>query len=63
MIDLVTVSSIFPGTRKSLKRWQMLEFPMSSYFAGMPIPIEWSQGKFVNNRQDSHNFLHGAQKG
>jgi len=63
MIDLVTVSNIFLGTRKSLKRWQMLEFPMSSYFAGMPIPIEWSQGKFVSNRQDSRNFLHGAQKG
>ena len=63
MIDLVTVSNIFPGTRKSLKRWKMLEFPMSSYFVWMPIPIEWSQGKFVSNRQDNRNFLHGAQKG
>jgi len=63
MIDLVTMSNIFPVTRKNLKRWQMLEFPMRSYFAGMPIPIEWSQGKFVSDRQDSRNFLHGAQKG
>jgi len=47
MIDSVTVLDTFPGTKRSLKRWQMLGFPMSSYFAGMPIPIEWSQGKIV----------------
>jgi len=37
--DLVTVSSIFPGTRKNLKRWPMHGFPMSSYFVGMLILI------------------------
>ena len=40
MIDMVTVLGTFPGTKRSLKRWQMLKFPMSSYFAGMLIPIE-----------------------
>jgi len=60
MIDLVTVLGTFPGTKRSLKRWQMLGFPMSSYFAGMLIPIEWSQGKIVAHRQGSHNFLHGV---
>jgi len=63
MTGLVTVSNIFPGTRKSLKRWPMHEFPMSSYFVGMLIHIGWSQGKVVAHRQDSHNFLHGVQKG
>jgi hypothetical protein len=50
MIDLVTVLSTFLGTKRSLKKWQMLEFPMSSYFAGMLTPIEWSQGKVVFHR-------------
>jgi len=63
MIDSVTVLDAFPGIKRSLKRWQMLEFPMSSYFAGMPIPFEWSQGKIVAHRQGSHNFLHGVQRG
>ena len=49
-IDLVTASGIFPGTKKNLRRWQMHEFPMNSYFAQMPILIEWSQEKFVGNR-------------
>jgi hypothetical protein len=62
MIDLVTVLGTFPGTKRSLKRWQMLEFPVSSYFAGMLIPIEWSQGKVVAHRQGSHNFLRGVQR-
>jgi len=35
MIGLVTVSVIFPGTKRSLKRWQMREFLMTSYFAEM----------------------------
>ena len=48
MIGLVTVLNTFPGTRKSLKRWLMHGFPMSSYFAGMPILIRWSQGKTVS---------------
>jgi len=50
MIDLVIVSSIFLGTKRSLRRWLMHEFLMSSYFAGMLILIEWSQGKIVVNR-------------
>jgi len=47
MIGLVIVLGTFLGTKRSLKRWQMLEFPMSSYFAGMLIPIVWSLGKVV----------------
>jgi len=50
MIDLVTALDIFPGIKRSLKRWPTHEFPMSSYFAGMLIPIEWSQGKVVAHR-------------
>jgi len=46
----VTVLSIFLGTRKNLKRWPMLEFPMSLYFAGMPILIGWSQGRIIAHR-------------
>ena len=42
-IGLVIVSNIFQGTRKSLKKWLMHEFPMSSYFAGMLILIGWSR--------------------
>jgi len=30
MIGLVTVSGIFPRTKRSLRRWQMHGFPMSS---------------------------------
>jgi len=44
------VLNTFPGTRKNLKRWLMLEFPMSSYFAGMLILIGWSQGKIIAHR-------------
>jgi len=44
------VLNIFPGTRKSLRRWVMHEFSTSSYFAGMPILIGWSQGKIVAHR-------------
>jgi hypothetical protein len=36
---LAIVFNIFLGTRKNLKKWLMLGFPMSSYFAGMPILI------------------------
>jgi len=36
---LAIVFNIFPGTRKNLKEWLMLGFPMSSYFAGMLILI------------------------
>jgi len=60
---LVIVSGIFPGTKKNLRRWPMHEFPMSSYFAEMAIPIVWSQGKVITHRQGSHSFLHGVQRG
>jgi len=50
MTDLVTVSSTSPGAKKNLKKWRMHEFPMSSYFVGMLILIEWSQGKIVVHR-------------
>ena len=63
MIGLVIVFNIFQGTRRSLKRWQMCEFPMSSYFAGTPILIGWSQGNTVVHRQGSHHFPHGVQRG
>jgi len=49
-IGSAIVLDIFPGIGKNLKRWLMLEFPMSSYFAGMPILIGWSQGKIIAHR-------------
>jgi len=61
-IGLVIVLIIFPGTRKSLKRWPMHEFPMSSYFVGTLILIGWSQGKVVTHRQGNHSFLDGVQR-
>jgi len=62
-IGLVIVSSFFPATKKSLKRWQMLGFPMSLCFAGTLILIGWSQGNIVVSQQGSHHFPHGVQKG
>jgi len=56
------VLSIFPGTRKNLRRWLMHGFPMSSYFAGMPTHIGWSQGNIVAQRQGNSNFLHGVRR-
>ena len=50
MTDLVTVLGTFLGTKKNLKKWRMHEFLMSSYFVGMLILIEWSQGKIVVHR-------------
>jgi len=47
MIGSAIVLDIFLGTGKNLKRWLMLEFPKSSYFAGMLILIGWSQGKII----------------
>jgi len=44
------VLSTFPGTRKNLRRWLMLEFPMSSFSVGMPILIGWSQGRVIAHR-------------
>jgi len=60
---LVIMLDIFLGIRKSLKRWLMHEFPMSSYFAGTPIHIGWSQGNIVVHREGSHRFPHGVQRG
>jgi len=62
-IGLVIVSNIFPGTRKSSRRWLMHEFPTNSYFAGMPIRIGWSQGKIIAQQQGRSHFLHGVQRG
>ena len=62
MIGWVSVLGIFPETKRSLKRWRMHEFPMSSYFAEMLILIGWNQGKIVASRLDNHNFLHGVQR-
>jgi len=62
MTGLVTVSGIFPETKRALRRWRMHECPMSSYFVGMLILIGWNQGKIVVNRLDSRNFLHGVQR-
>jgi len=50
MTDMVTVSGTSPGAKKNLKKWRMHEFLMSSYFVGMLILIEWSQGKIVVHR-------------
>jgi len=49
-IGSAIVLDVFPGTGKNLKRWLMLEFPMSSYFVGMPILFGWSQGKIIAHR-------------
>ena len=50
MTGLVNVSTIFLETKRNLRRWRMHEFPMSSYFVGMPILIRWNQGKTVVNQ-------------
>jgi len=60
---LVIVLNIFPGIRKSLKRWPMLEFPINSYSVETLILIGWSQEKVVAHRQGSHHFPHGVQRG
>jgi len=39
MIGLVSVLAIFHETKRSLKRWQMHGFLISSYFAEMLILI------------------------
>jgi len=62
-IGLVIASNIFLGTMKSLRRWLMHEFPMSSYFAGTLTLIGWSRGNVVVHRQGSHHFPHGVQRG
>jgi len=50
MIGLVNVSAIFLETKRSMRKWQMREFTMSSYFVGMLILIGWNQGRFVINQ-------------
>jgi len=46
-IGLVIILNIFLGIRKSLRRWLMHEFRMSTYFGGTLILIGWSQGNVV----------------
>jgi len=60
---LVIVSIIFLGARRSSRRWLMHEFPMNSYFVGMPIRIGWSRGKIIAQQQGGSRFLHGVQRG
>jgi len=50
MTGLVTVSDIFSGIKRSLRKWRIHEFSMSSYFAGMLILIKWNQGEIITNR-------------
>jgi len=50
MTGLVSVSGIFPETKRSLRRWRMHEFPMNSYFVEMLILIRWNQGRVVANQ-------------
>jgi len=49
-IGLGSVLAIFQETKRSLRRWQMQGFPMSSYFAEMLILIGWNQGEIVVNQ-------------
>jgi len=49
-IGLVSVLAIFQETKRSLRRWRMHEFPMSSYYVGMLILIRWNQGRVVASR-------------
>jgi len=62
-IGLVIVFNIFPKTKKNLKRWQMLGFPMSLYSAGMLIPIVSNQGNITVHQEGSHHFPRVVQKG
>jgi len=48
MTGLVSVSVIFPKTKRSLRRWRMREFPMSSYFVEMLILIGGIEGKSLS---------------
>jgi len=63
MTGLVIVLNTFPQTKRSLRRWRMLEFPMSSYFVETLILIGWSRGNIIDHRQGSHHFPHGVQRG
>jgi len=49
-IGLAIVFNIFPGTRKNSKRWLMRGFLMSSFSAGTPILIGWSQERIIAHR-------------
>jgi len=50
MTGLEIELNIFSRIRKSLRKWLMHGFPMSSYFVGMLTLIRWSQGKIVAHR-------------
>jgi len=62
MTGLVNVLAIFQETNRSLRRWQMHEFSMSLYFAGMLILIGWNQGRLTINKCGGHNFPNGVHK-
>jgi len=62
MTGLLNMLVILQETKRSLRRWQMPEFPMSLYFVGMLILIGWNQGRLAINQCGGHNFLNGAQK-
>jgi len=47
MTGLVSMLCIFLETKRSLRRWRMREFPMSSYFAEMLILTPQGQRVFV----------------
>jgi len=62
MTGLVDVLVIFRGIRKNLKRWQMLGFPMNSYFAEILTIIVWRQRRFAINQFGRQSFPDGVQK-
>jgi len=62
MAGLVNVLVIFQETKRSLRKWQMHEFPMNLYFAGMLTLIRWNQGRLAINQYGGHTFPNGAQK-
>jgi len=62
MIGLVNVLANFQETKRSLRRWQIHEFPMSLYFAGMLILIGWNQGRLAINQCGGHSFPNGVLK-
>jgi len=53
----------FPRNREELEEMANAQVPDEFIFAGMLILIGWSQGKVVAQRQGSHHFPHGVQRG
>jgi len=49
MTGLVDVLSIFQGTKRSLKKWQIPGCPTNLFSAGMLAPIGWNQGRITIN--------------